>query len=64
MATTAVSVRQEELEFLTVNGVRIAYADTVGTGAPVVLVHGSWGSHHNWDSGRSRAGRVFPGRLL
>ncbi len=49
MAATAVSVRQEELEFLTVNGVRIAYADTGGTGTPVVLVHGSWGSHHNWD---------------
>ena len=49
MAVTAVSVRQEELEFLTVNGVRIAYADTGGTGTPVVLVHGSWGSHHNWD---------------
>jgi pimeloyl-ACP methyl ester carboxylesterase len=49
MAIAAVGVRQEELEFLTVNGVRIAYADTGGTGAPVVLVHGSWGSHHNWD---------------
>lgn len=49
MATTAVSARQEELEFLTVNGVRIAYADTGGTATPLVLVHGSWGSHHNWD---------------
>ena len=49
MAATAASARQEELEFLTVNGVRIAYADTGGTGTPLVLVHGSWGSHHNWD---------------
>jgi pimeloyl-ACP methyl ester carboxylesterase len=49
MATTAGSARQKELEFLTVNGVRIAYADTGGTGTPLVLVHGSWGSHHNWD---------------
>ena len=48
MAITAVSVRQEELEFLTVNGVRIAYQDA-GSGEPLVLVHGSWGSHHNWD---------------
>ena len=47
MATTAASAR---LEFLTVNGVRIAYADTGSTGIPLVLVHGSWGSHYNWDS--------------
>lgn len=32
-----------------VNGVRIAYED-VGKGDPLVLVHGSWGSHHNWDA--------------
>lgn len=32
-----------------VNGVRVAYAETGGTGIPLVLVHGSWGSHHNWD---------------
>ena len=31
-----------------VNGVRIAYADA-RQGDPLVLVHGSWGSHHNWD---------------
>ncbi len=48
-AIGAPSVRQAGLEFITVNGVRIAYADTGGTGAPLVLVHGSWGSHHNWD---------------
>lgn len=50
MATTAASTRQEELAFITVNGVRIAYAETGGTGIPLALVHGSWGSHHNWDS--------------
>lgn len=32
-----------------VNGVRIAYQD-IGRGDPLVLVHGSWGSHHNWDT--------------
>lgn len=38
-----------EVEFAHVNGVRIAYEST-GSGADrVVLVHGSWGSHHNWD---------------
>lgn len=46
MATTAA---EQELAFITVNEVRIAYADTGGSGAPLVLVHGSWGSHHSWD---------------
>jgi len=32
-----------------VNGVRIAFRD-VGNGEPLVLVHGSWGSLHNWDT--------------
>ena len=36
-----------------VNGIRIAYQD-IGRGVPLVLVHGSWGSRHNWD-------RVVPG---
>jgi len=50
VATTATSSdRQQGLEFITVNGVRIAYTDTGGDGIPLVLVHGSWGSHHNWD---------------
>jgi pimeloyl-ACP methyl ester carboxylesterase len=46
---SASSARWAGLAFTTVNGVRIAYADTGGTGIPLVLVHGSWGSHHNWD---------------
>jgi pimeloyl-ACP methyl ester carboxylesterase len=32
-----------------VNGVEIAYED-VGSGDALVLVHGSWGSHHTWDA--------------
>jgi pimeloyl-ACP methyl ester carboxylesterase len=32
-----------------INGVRIRYEDTGTPGPPLVLVHGSWGSHHNWD---------------
>src|SRR5688572_25521444 len=32
-----------------VNGVRL-FCEVSGTGEiPLVLVHGSWGSHHNWD---------------
>lgn len=49
MATAAPGSQQEELEFVNINGARIAYADSGGTGIPLVLVHGSWGSHHNWD---------------
>ena len=49
MATAAAPSAQARLELITVNGVRVAYADTGGTGVPLVLVHGSWGSHHNWD---------------
>jgi pimeloyl-ACP methyl ester carboxylesterase len=30
------------------NGVKIFY-EVSGQGDPVVLVHGSWGDHHNWD---------------
>lgn len=41
---------QAALAFGVVNGVRIAYTDTGGAEDPLVLVHGSWGSHHNWDA--------------
>ena len=32
-----------------INGVRIFWELTGGTGEPLVFVHGSWGDHHNWD---------------
>ncbi|MER8047211.1 alpha/beta hydrolase [Streptomyces sp. NPDC094032] len=32
-----------------VNGVRLFY-ETGGDGDPLVLVHGSWGDHHDWDA--------------
>ena len=32
-----------------VNGVRLRYEVTGREGIPLVLVHGSWGSHHGWD---------------
>jgi pimeloyl-ACP methyl ester carboxylesterase len=31
-----------------VNGVELFF-ETSGVGEPLVLVHGSWGDHHNWD---------------
>src|SRR5205823_10936310 len=31
-----------------VNGVRL-FTEPSGDGEPLVLVHGSWGDHHNWD---------------
>jgi pimeloyl-ACP methyl ester carboxylesterase len=31
-----------------VNGVELCY-ELAGSGEPLVLVHGSWGDHHNWD---------------
>ncbi len=37
-----------------VNGVRLFYEVSGAGEVPLVLVHGSWGSHHNWD-------RVVPG---
>jgi pimeloyl-ACP methyl ester carboxylesterase len=43
-----------------INGIRI-YSEWHGEGAPLVLVHGSWGDHHNWDpvvAGLARSFRV------
>lgn len=46
----------------TINGVRIFWEQRGDSGAPLVLVHGSWGDHHNWDGvvpGLARRFRVF-----
>ena len=44
---------------LEVNGVRLFY-ELQGTGAvPLVLVHGSWNSHHAWDLVAPRLAEVF-----
>jgi pimeloyl-ACP methyl ester carboxylesterase len=41
-----------------VNGVRLFY-EIHGTGVPLVLVHGSWDSHRNWDLVMPRLAEVF-----
>ena len=41
-----------------INGVRI-YSEWHGEGVPVVLVHGSWVDHHNWDSVVPGLARTF-----
>lgn len=43
---------------VTVNGVRLFY-EIHGTGVPLVLVHGSWDSHRNWDLVVPRLAEVF-----
>ncbi len=32
-----------------INGVRLYWEETGSAGPALVLVHGSWGDHHNWD---------------
>lgn len=38
------------MAFESVNGVRLRYELTATGGHPIVLVHGSWGSHQQWSS--------------
>src|SRR5437899_634679 len=48
-----------EMPINVVNGVRL-YSESQGDeGAPVVLVHGSWGDHHNWDGVAPALARTF-----
>jgi pimeloyl-ACP methyl ester carboxylesterase len=34
----------------TINGIKLFWELSGGTGDPIVLVHGSWIDHHNWDA--------------
>jgi pimeloyl-ACP methyl ester carboxylesterase len=50
------------MSFSVFNGVRLCWEKTGDNGAGLVLVHGSWGDHHNWDAvvpGLARSFRVF-----
>lgn len=38
------------MPFVQVNGVRLFYERSGSAGNALVLVHGSWGDHHNWDA--------------
>lgn len=42
-----------------INGVGIRYEDSGTPGPALVLVHGSWGSHHNWDLVAPRLAESF-----
>src|ERR687897_570784 len=42
-----------------VNGVQLCWAQTGHHGVPLVLVHGSWGDHHNWDGVVPALARTF-----
>lgn len=47
---------------IAVNGTELYYELTGNSEVPVVLVHGSWGDHHNWDAvvpGLARSFRVL-----
>jgi pimeloyl-ACP methyl ester carboxylesterase len=50
MSVTGAVVGTDGSGSVAVNGVRIAYSSAGGGGERLVLVHGSWGSHHNWDA--------------
>jgi pimeloyl-ACP methyl ester carboxylesterase len=42
-----------------VNGVQLFWEQTGDHGVPLVLVHGSWGDHHNWDGVVPALARTF-----
>jgi pimeloyl-ACP methyl ester carboxylesterase len=44
---------------ISVNGAQLYYEITGSSDVPVVLVHGSWGDHHNWDRVVPALGRSF-----
>ncbi len=38
---------------------QLHYEDSGGSGQPVVLVHGSWGDHHQWDGAAARFAATY-----
>lgn len=47
------------MPFVVTNGVRLFYEMSGDSGDPLVLVHGSWGDHHNWDAVVPQLARSF-----
>src|SRR6266508_3614251 len=42
-----------------INGVQLFSELTGSKGEPLVLVHGSWGDHHNWDMVAGELAKTF-----
>lgn len=42
-----------------INGIRLFWEQRGRSGVPIVLVHGSWGDHHNWDTVVPALARTF-----
>lgn len=42
-----------------INGIRLYWEITGNSGEPLVLVHGSWGDHHNWDQVSGELSKTF-----
>lgn len=47
------------MPFTDVDGARLYYTLEGDSGEPLVLVHGSWGDHHNWDPVAPQLARHF-----
>jgi pimeloyl-ACP methyl ester carboxylesterase len=46
--TVRASLRLDDMSISVINGIHL-YSEWHGEGTPIVLVHGSWGDHRNWD---------------
>jgi pimeloyl-ACP methyl ester carboxylesterase len=42
-----------------INNVNIFWKLTGDAGEPLIMVHGSWGDHHNWDSVAPELAKTF-----
>ena len=42
-----------------INGVKLYWELTGSQGEPLVLIHGSWGDHHNWDRVTGELSKTF-----
>ena len=51
------------MPFQNANGIR-QYYERTGSGEPMVLVHGSWGDHHNWAGALLDGLGLAPARIV